>query len=700
MTATPHLDRLSAALLAAGGGGKYLPQSAENMPSSQDDDVMGEAHEHLSRECPWYAKVHGGESAADHEQHCPPRDTGGGALVKFTPRTPEASTVDQPTGRPGGPGLFHMKGHHLPPYIQHLYKHLVGRYGKQKAYGVAVGVVKKWAEGINPGGWKTKSGKGKRTHPDVQAAAARNVAEWEQEKAEAHRRGGEKVRATGPDIKPDLESMSGPDHSKTAADHAMSVAHDVEEIGANLAHAKAHVDALTRKQSPSDRKFNEDHVEVHLDRALIATGNFMDSLRRHNPRERTELKKLLKAREDTGVDLSRSANNVATTPHLAETVAENLVHVKAHLEGFKRAPDDASRSYNLWHMSRHMKVADEHLCKLVKHVKEHYPQATKELDYITDARDQIGLSMPNSGPPPVPDIRYALPASPPKPPKVPLPTAKEVRALIPEVPDGSDVPLTNTVKSFLETAAVKLERNHQLDALTMLRATQYAIVPAHKADVAQAMPAVWAASMSHGRVPAAAQSSARTEMLESRSRTQEWRMLERHVQALADRIRKRYFHGVYQGPSQMARLTDVSALDKVLFLAGQGVVTGQDVSFPTTSDTSRQAKLIQVPGIGTTVLDEEARKELNGLNPLDKVRVNAYLSAASSAGDDSYQARQYLARAHYAARDAGAHYLARCLFEQIRSLQGGMNQAPAGDSDLGQGSGGGDNKDSPRIGAR
>lgn len=117
--------------------------------------------------------------------------------VKLTPRTPEASTVPQPTVPPGGPGLFHVKGMQLPPYIQHLYKHLVARYGRQKAYGVAVGVVKKWAAGVNPGGWKTKSGKGKRTHPDVRAAAQKNVAQWEADRARAHKQSAEHEHSGG-----------------------------------------------------------------------------------------------------------------------------------------------------------------------------------------------------------------------------------------------------------------------------------------------------------------------------------------------------------------------------------------------------------------------------------------------------------------------------------------------------------------------
>lgn len=138
------------------------------------------AHEHLTRECPWYRHVSGG--GGDHpDTHCRHPEDEGGALVKFTPRTPEASTVPQPTVPPGGPGLFHVKGMQLPPYVQHLYKHLVARYGKHKAYGVAVGVVKKWAAGVNPGGKHPT-----KTHPDVRAAAAKNVAEWEKDKARAH----------------------------------------------------------------------------------------------------------------------------------------------------------------------------------------------------------------------------------------------------------------------------------------------------------------------------------------------------------------------------------------------------------------------------------------------------------------------------------------------------------------------------------
>lgn len=157
--------------------------------AAQALDEEDEACRHLRGECPWFHAVDNGEPAADFRSFCTPAKGGKETprlVVKLTPRTAEASTVPEPTVPPGGPGLFHIKGRELPPYVQHLWHHLAPKYGKHRAYGMAVGIVKKWAAGINPGGWKTKSGKGKRTHADVRAAAARNVAMWEKDKADAH----------------------------------------------------------------------------------------------------------------------------------------------------------------------------------------------------------------------------------------------------------------------------------------------------------------------------------------------------------------------------------------------------------------------------------------------------------------------------------------------------------------------------------
>jgi hypothetical protein len=93
-----------------------------------------------------------------------------------TLRTPIASTVPHPLGRPGGPGLWHHKGLMLPPYIQNV-AHAIMRHGhtKSQAIQLAVGAIKNWAHGHD--------GRGNRIHPDVQAAAAAALAAFEAARA-------------------------------------------------------------------------------------------------------------------------------------------------------------------------------------------------------------------------------------------------------------------------------------------------------------------------------------------------------------------------------------------------------------------------------------------------------------------------------------------------------------------------------------
>lgn len=159
-----------------------------------EPDALGGAHEHLLKTCPWYAHVSEGGGDGP-EKHCKAaKGEVKASAVLLTPRTAEASTVVKPTVPPGGPGLFHIKGRNLPPYMEHLFSHLKAKYGKA-AYKVANGIVHKWAAGINPGGRHPA-----KTHPDVRAAAQRNIAEWEKDKSDAHaqsrQRDSKRVKAT------------------------------------------------------------------------------------------------------------------------------------------------------------------------------------------------------------------------------------------------------------------------------------------------------------------------------------------------------------------------------------------------------------------------------------------------------------------------------------------------------------------------
>lgn len=441
-----------------------------------------ETHDHLLRECPWYRHVDkGGREHPD--LHCRPA-TEGGALVKFTSRTPEASTVVKPTVPPGGPGLFHLKGRHLPPYIEHLYPHLVARYGKQEAYRVAVGVVKKWAAGVNPGGKHPT-----KTHPDVRSAAQRNVAEWEKDKADAHE------------------------------------------------HAAASAVGLAVATAPGARPF------------------------------------LL--------------------------------------------PSPPGGRYS-----------------------------------------QYGLYQ---------NPVQAISPSPPLPPAVALPTAAEVKAVIPLVPECSQRDLSDTAKKFLEQAAWKLSKDNPLEALSVMRSAQAAMYAAHKADLGNMLPSAYTANL-FTRVPPAGQSSATTAMKQGAVKAQQWRKAEMALAALSDRIRKRFFHGVFSGPSQLGRFTeddDMTALDRLAL----AVVTGKDVSEPTESDTSGATPLIQPPENLLNVTEPRASAELAAMPALDKERLNAYLARAREMlATNPAGGAQSAMRAVMIAKESGAHHLAKHILAHVRAL--------------------------------
>lgn len=88
--------------------------------------------------------------------------------------TARLASVHNKLGKPGGPGLFHDKSSQLPAYIQNVAKALE-RSGKpeSQAIQIAIGTVKRWAAG------------GGGVSPEVKAAAAKAVAEWEALKAKA-----------------------------------------------------------------------------------------------------------------------------------------------------------------------------------------------------------------------------------------------------------------------------------------------------------------------------------------------------------------------------------------------------------------------------------------------------------------------------------------------------------------------------------
>lgn len=100
-----------------------------------------------------------------------------GRVVDLSAETPVVSTVHHPFGSPSGPGLWRMKGAQMPAYIQNV-AHALLRTGRaadeSSAIQLAVGAIQRWARG------------GGKVSPEVRAAAAKALAEWEALRAAAH----------------------------------------------------------------------------------------------------------------------------------------------------------------------------------------------------------------------------------------------------------------------------------------------------------------------------------------------------------------------------------------------------------------------------------------------------------------------------------------------------------------------------------
>lgn len=557
-----------------------------------------ELHEKLSQSCPWYKAVSDGEPATEPHEHC---DAEVKASVSLTPETPEASTVVKPTVPPGGPGLFHVKGLHLPPYIEHLWFHLVKEYGKHKAYGVAVGVVKKWAKGINPGGWKTKSGKGKRTHPDVRAAAAKNVAEWEADRAMAHHSATDEGAAEVLRLakaEPDTYQFPGDElHAVTpvpASTKAIYTAHRVDEMCTQLAHACERMKAA-RKADPATRDYHMKHIANHLVKVLEnghqAAGNFRDNY----PREGTELDAMSKVMGMARA-LSQDAK-ISTTAHLLQSVMYDATHAKRHADTMVAKPGTpALWSFNADHCEKHLKSAFNHAQKLGKHLNDNYPaegrwlrelerdEGDKNVRLAASAAYPKGLKTAPGAKPyfahpfgyPATQISAQLKhvpsqtvsPSPPLPPGSTLPTEAECDAMADawekDNPEKNPT-LTGAIKQ-LRDAGHKFTKNEPVHALSSLRGAQMGLLATHFELRRNSIPA--ANVFTAANVPPAAASSAHAAMAQSAADREKFRKHYVAISALIDRTRRHYFHGMYGGYA-MARFSRQDLEKMLLALADE-----------------------------------------------------------------------------------------------------------------------------------
>jgi hypothetical protein len=105
-------------------------------------------------------------------------------LLELSAKTPALASVHHPLGDPAGPGLFKVKGLQLPAYIQNIAHALIGQgHTESGAIQLAIGAVQRWARG------------GDKVSPEVRAAAAKALAEWEAARARAKAKPNEHAHA-------------------------------------------------------------------------------------------------------------------------------------------------------------------------------------------------------------------------------------------------------------------------------------------------------------------------------------------------------------------------------------------------------------------------------------------------------------------------------------------------------------------------
>ena len=153
-------------------GGRLHPRS----PGS----ALGPGYRHPGRYEPSKGNLTG--YAGDHP-----------AAAELSARTAALERTPAPRGRPGGPGLYDVKGMGHTAYFQQVVKALITKRGmpEDKAYRIAWGALRKWRRG------------GGHTHPEVRAAATGALAGEAARGAQArashgHANGGGAIELVGP----------------------------------------------------------------------------------------------------------------------------------------------------------------------------------------------------------------------------------------------------------------------------------------------------------------------------------------------------------------------------------------------------------------------------------------------------------------------------------------------------------------------
>lgn len=189
--------------------------------------------------------------------------------------TGRLASTPNPRGKPGGPGLYHVKGNMHSPYMQNLVKALIRKgHPPGEAYAIAWGSLRRWSKG------------GGKVRPEVRAAAAGSLGLEKAAEAVGH------AHAVTWDDVADVIDLVGPggwSHgwvyhgaggmapedkadrmSRNISGHAFSDGPDGDEArSANREAAKAHRQAARLSSSPAAVAHHEKMARLH---AAVAGG--------------------------------------------------------------------------------------------------------------------------------------------------------------------------------------------------------------------------------------------------------------------------------------------------------------------------------------------------------------------------------------------------------------------------------------------
>jgi hypothetical protein len=272
-TQDANRSSLQAAQAAKAAKAAQVPPTAPSAPGAAPPALAAAAKPPAARRAPGAAPSAPGLPAA------PPVAAGKqkadarvrfGADVELSAQTARLAMSPAPLGKPGGPGLYHVRGMGFPPYFQNVRNALIrGGKTESEATQMTWGIIRRWSRG------------GGGVHPEVQAAAVKALADLKVKSARAHAQSSEHAndRAGWTAVELSIGLATAPQGGSAAAGSGWNeAAHPrvpAGQAGGGQFGAKGGTAPAVRHLSPQQR----DHLKGQLERQIAQDRQKIAALR-------------------------------------------------------------------------------------------------------------------------------------------------------------------------------------------------------------------------------------------------------------------------------------------------------------------------------------------------------------------------------------------------------------------------------------